>query len=193
MLDLELKQVSERWKLYKNTKLKINPGITILFGKNGSGKTYCLNQIRNKYKDALSLDMVKETANDLIYMDNKDIVKWINASEGQRIYDNLGYYSKIIGQYVKDCFENKKEPIILVDGCDSGVSPDLIKVMKDFFNLIDNDIKKSNLIGYIIISSNNYELIKDLDCIFIETLEKCKFNSKNPEDYNRWIKYYFDK
>lgn len=63
MLEIDLEQSSNKWKLYKKTKLKIQEGITILIGKNGAGKTFSLHQIQDRYKHAYFIDIVAETRN----------------------------------------------------------------------------------------------------------------------------------
>lgn len=42
MLEVKLEQYSGRHKLYKNTDLKIKPGVTVLIGPNRSWKILCL-------------------------------------------------------------------------------------------------------------------------------------------------------
>lgn len=191
-LDIELQQVTERKKLYKNTNLKIKQGITILIGNNGSGKTYCLKQIKEKYKHAYLIDIVKETQKAYTdFPDGKDIGKWIMASEGQRVYDNLEDLATMIGRYIRYCNEKDKDVILLLDGCDSGVSPDLLKWIRDFLDLIDQDTTKNDQAHYIIVTANNYELIKDYNCIWIPDLSEYRFNSNVYEDYQKWVSLYF--
>ena len=42
MLEIELEQYSGRTKLYKNTHLKIEPGVTVLLGPNRNWKILCM-------------------------------------------------------------------------------------------------------------------------------------------------------
>lgn len=82
MLEIELLQISEKRKLYENTNLIINPGITALIGKNGSGKTYACHQIKEKYPHAYLVDIVQETKiNYSSFREDKSIGRWFNASE----------------------------------------------------------------------------------------------------------------
>lgn len=42
MLEIKLEQYSGRTKLYKNTDLKIKPGVTVLLGPNRNWKNVCM-------------------------------------------------------------------------------------------------------------------------------------------------------
>ena len=166
-MEINLSQPEKKTPLYKNTELKIDKGITILIGPNGCGKTYCLHQIKEKYKNAYLINMVKETENNLFNFDydRKSLPRWIMASEGQRIYDNLEELSLNIGRYVRYCFENHEKMILLLDGIDSGVSPDLIKQINDFMKLIKQDTEKNLQECYIIVQKIIEIIINGLNYI----------------------------
>lgn len=112
---------------------------------------------------------------------------------GQRVYDNLEYLAKPIGQYVRLCKDTNQNPIIIIDGADSGVSIDLIFYIRDFLDLIISDCKKDNITPYIIITSNNYELITEYEAIWISNLKRFNFSIKNKEDYYFFRNLYLDK
>lgn len=42
MLEIKLEQYSGRTKLYKNTDLKIKPGVTVLLGPNRNWENICM-------------------------------------------------------------------------------------------------------------------------------------------------------
>ena len=54
MLEIELNQFSDRKKLYKNTDLKINEGITVLIGPNRMRQNLCLPSNKRKISSYLS-------------------------------------------------------------------------------------------------------------------------------------------
>lgn len=191
MLELKLEQVTEKHQLYKNTDLKINPGVTVLIGPNGSGKSYCLCQLKENFKDALLIDIVQETANTSHqFPEGLDIGRWMCASEGQRVYDHLERLSTNVGKYVRYCKEEKIDPIILIDGADSGVSPDLIQIIRNFFNIVLEDCEKSKMTCYIICTANNFELVYDFNCIWMPTLENMTFDILNAGSYRDFRRLY---
>ena len=92
MLRLELEG-----RCYNNRNIEINPGVTVLTGPNGSGKTFACTQIR---------DYLKENGKEIYYTDIYDegkliadtyiengdmeaVAKYTVASEGQRVFDTF--------------------------------------------------------------------------------------------------------
>lgn len=193
MLELKLDQYSGKRKLYQNTDLKINEGITVLIGNNGTGKTYCCSQIKDAYKHALFIDIVDETIRNTVdFRQEKSLGRWITASEGQRVYDNLEFLATSIGQYVSLCKSKNQSVIIIIDGADSGVSIDLIQNIRGFLDLVNKDCKKNKQEHYIIVTANNYELAVDYESIWIPTLDKYNFKLSNKNDYYKFRKLYLD-
>ncbi len=193
MLEIKLEQVSERRKLYENTDLKIEPGINILIGNNGAGKTYCLSQIKNKYKHALLIDIVDETKKNTVEIQpDVDIGRWFCASEGQRVYDNLERLSGTVGAYITACKKKNVNPIVLIDGADSGVSTDLIQIIRSFLILVKDDCDTNKMEAYIICTANNYELVYDFNSIWITNLKRYKFKLSDRNSYYEFRELYLD-
>lgn len=105
------------------------------------------------------------------------------------MYDNLEHLAINIGQYVKSCKERELDPIIIIDGADSGVSPDLLSHIRNFFELITKDCKDNNMTPYIIITSNNFELVYDYEAIWVSNLERYNFKLN---EYENFRNLYFD-
>lgn len=124
------------------------------------------------------------------FREDKSIGRWITASEGQRVYDNFEYFVSSIGAYVSECEKRNADPIIIIDGVDSGVSIDLIHTVRSLFPLILEDCEKNNQTAYIIVTANNYELAVDYNCIWLKDLSELKFSSKVPEDYFKFRDLY---
>ena len=118
--------------IYKKSNIEINPGVTILTGCNGCGKTTLLRMIKETlsslnipslyYSNEVDGGSMAISAN--IYMD--DIVTaatLMQSSEGEQIYINLGNTASKIGKFVHE-HKHDKELWILLDAVDSGLSID---------------------------------------------------------------------
>lgn len=196
MIKLELEG-----KIYKEKIIEINSGITVLTGPNGSGKTYACSQIcdyldeqKKKYLNVNVYEEGKHTADSFTLSgDMKSLAKYLNSSEGQRVFDTLvDINTPKMGDYVRKLIQdNIKEGYIIIDGCDSGVSIDLMLSYRSLFEFILDDCKKENIEMYIIITSNSYELVYDYDCIWIPTMEHYKRGGE-ADGYNLWRKMYND-
>lgn len=196
MIKLELEG-----KIYKEKIIEINNGITVLTGPNGSGKTYTCSQIcdyldeqKKKYLNVNVYEEGKHTADSFILSgDMKSLAKYLNSSEGQRVFDTLvDINTPKMGDYVRKLIQDGvKEGYIIIDGCDSGVSIDLMLSYRSLFEFILDDCKKENIEMYIIITSNSYELVYDYDCIWIPTMEHYKRGGE-ADGYNLWRKMYND-
>lgn len=195
-------------------KYDINPGITMLIGPNGSGKTTALSQlrslfsteddlvkkwntieindsIRNLYSSYLYDNVYEETFTKSTWgaTDHIDrVAQTFENSEGQDMYDFLYYKIEEIGKAVtKAINDNKKGIFILLDGLDSGLSLDVInKIRKDVLEfIIETEKKRSNLEVYIVCSANSYEFCNNYDCIDVTNQEHITFT--NYEDYSKYF------
>lgn len=195
-------------------KYDINPGITMLIGPNGSGKTTALSQlrslfsteddlvkkwntieindsIRNLYSSYLYDNVYEETFTKSTWgaTDHIDrVAQTFENSEGQNMYDYLYYKINEIGQAVTKAIKNNKKGIFLLfDGLDSGLSLDVINTIRKSVLefIIETEKKRSNLEVYIICSANSYEFCNNYDCIDVTNQKHITFT--NYEDYEKYF------
>lgn len=195
-------------------KYDINPGITMLIGPNGSGKTTALSQIRSLFSTQNDLvkkwnqidknDSIRDLYSSYLY-DNvyeetftkstwgatehiDRVAKTFENSEGQNMYDYLYYKINEIGQAVTKAIKNNRKGIFLLfDGLDSGLSLDVINIIRksvlEF--IIETEKKRSNLEVYIVCSANSYEFCNNYDCIDVTNQKHIVFT--NYEDYSKYF------
>lgn len=172
---------------------EIKPGLSILVGCNGSGKTTTLHSIRDAYGrnpaykifhwDGLrDKSFSKQRSLDL---QNYEVLASLAfSSEGEEISTNIGLLASAVGNFVRRNAD--KDVIVLLDGLDSGLSIDNIVEVKDFFkDLLIPDIEKSGHSCYIIASANEYELAREETCIDARSGKEMTFNSY--EEYRKYI------
>lgn len=187
------------WSTCRRKEVEFMPGLTVLVGCNGSGKTTMLNNIKAKLKKenipVFFFDNItnggSKTVSDALF--NGDIDFGATAfcsSEGENISLNLGKcaakwrkflqtgdngdrinrLAETISRINKGENDQNEQKIsnerwILLDAMDSGYSIDNVLEMKDLFTLVLDDAKKMNIELYIVISSNEYELVHGSSCM----------------------------
>lgn len=195
-------------------KYNINPGVTMLIGPNGSGKTTALSQIRSLFSTENDLvkkwntieinDSIRNLYSSYLYdnvyeetftkstwgaTDHIDrVAQTFENSEGQNMYDYLYYKINEIGQAVTKAIKNNKKGIFLLfDGLDSGLSLDVINTIRKSVLefIIETEKKRSNLEVYIICSANSYEFCNNYDCIDVTNQKHITFT--NYTDYEKYF------
>lgn len=101
--------------------------------------------------------------------------------------DRINPFAKIMKIDDKEDGEREipNERWILLDAMDSGYSIDNIIEMKSLFNLVLEDAQKLGIELYIVVSSNEYELTHETNCM--DVTEGRYLTFKNYEDYKKFI------
>ncbi len=195
-------------QVYKRAFLSFKPGISILVGCNGSGKSTAFGYIQDILKEndipVFKYSNLTEGGNTaresaLFYGNLNLLAEQMTSSEGENILINIGTMARRLGSFVKRNKE-KGELWILLDAIDSGLSIDYIEEVKGFLHdqLID---KLTDIDLYILISTNNYELcigeacynVQDCQYIEIDSYETFKkIVKKTRENKSKFIKKYND-
>ena len=101
----------EGFDLYKKKTITIKPGVTVLVGCNGIGKTTLLHQIRGKLKKDnipyVLFDNLKDGGSHSIseagfYGDFSFMATAMCSSEGENIVMNIGNLAARLGKFVKE-------------------------------------------------------------------------------------------
>lgn len=177
--------------MYKKSDIEINPGVTILTGCNGYGKTTLLQMIKNElclseipvmHYDNKTDGGHNSISERVFHDDYETVATLMQSSEGEEIFVNLGLIAAKIGKFVHE-HKQDKELWILFDAIDSGLSIDYILDLKEYlFKTILEDNKNKDV--FIICSANSYEMCRDSNCFDVYSGEYLEF-----KDYNDYRKY----
>lgn len=180
--------------------IDLQPGLNILVGPNGSGKTTAIIQI-NEYCKENNISFVKydnytdggthSYGSFLMKGDMESLAIASSSSEGQGIIFNLGQWIPNVRKMISNtCTKDNKVCMVLLDAIDSGLDINNINEVKSVFkNIIIPHAKEIGAELYVVISTNNYEFIKDELCFSIKSGTIKKFS--NYEEYARFIKTYW--
>lgn len=171
---------------------KFKPGVTVLVGCNGAGKTQTLCEIADECKAKeipfYKLDNYAEGAKDTFdrimhfhQYDNAYIKGLMFGSEGEKLKFNLSVLAREIGNFVKEHLGAEKI-VIAFDAIDSGLSIDNIIEAKELLHCIADDLGDR---GYVLVTANTYEMVSNETCINVQTEYRLKF--KSYEEYKEFV------
>ena len=180
----------ENENIFNTSSINLTPGVIVLVGCNGYGKTTTLSIIKSYAKEN-SIPFIKfnnSGENDnhntidrwAFYKNYKRVASSFSSSEGQKIIIRLNEFVENLGNFIR---KNKdKECIfVLIDAIDSGLSIDNIEEIKDLFNIVKSDCG-NNL--YIVVSANNYSLVEGEKCLDVKNNKEIMFS-----DYLEYKKF----
>ena len=158
-------------KIYQRTTVTFYPGLTVLVGCNGIGKTTLIHQLQDLLKDkgipTIHFDNLKDGGSNARrragFFGNMDfLIGSFISSEGENIHMNLYNFAGQIARFV-ETNKDSDELWIFMDAVDSGFSVDnIIELKEDLCKPIIEANPDKNI--YIIISANEYELAHGEKC-----------------------------
>lgn len=183
-------------KIFNKRTVTIEPGVTILVGCNGTGKSTLINHIRRE------LEMNKiphihfnnltdggHTAMDAAaFVGNMSFVlDCAFKSEGEVIHINISRIASKCGNLMSYAIaKGYKEVWLLVDALDSGFSIDnIIDVKDNLFNVMIEDGKSKGIDVYIVAAANSYEMVRDQNCYDVYRCKYVTFKTYN--SYRKFI------
>lgn len=178
--------------LYQKATMTLEPGVTVLVGCNGTGKTTLLQYIKEKLdKEGLPvisynnlIDGGSRSVSAAVFYDDMSLAaNLLISSEGEQIITNLGTMANKIGRFVRE-HKGAPEFWILLDAIDSGLSVDnVIDVKECLFEAILNDNPATDV--YIVVSANEYEMCSDENCFDVRNGKYVHF--EDYDDYKKFI------
>ena len=178
--------------LYYRNKVIFKPGVTVLVGCNGCGKTSLIRQIKNRLKQeeipCLSYDNLHDGGANArtkagFFGDMEFLATSLCSSEGENIVMNMGNIAREMGAMNRR-YPEAKEFWFLFDAVDSGLSIDNVIDLKEYlFKIVQERNKDKDI--YIIISANAYEMCRGENCF---DTYLCKYIDINSYDeYRKFI------
>ena len=136
------------------------PGITVLTGCNGHGKSTTMKEIVKFMKDNnhpyLFYDATMHDVNTVT--ETNTLTYCLQASEGEQVYAIFSEFVAMIRKERERCKWAKHPLILLIDGIGSGLSIDVIIEIRNFLCFILDECIIQDVLPYICITSNSYEL-----------------------------------
>ncbi len=178
-------------ELHQKGTVTLQPGVTVLVGCNGIGKTTLIKQLiqllEKENVPVIKFDNLRDgganaRSNALRRYDFSFAATAMQSSEGENICMNMGNFVGQVGALQRK-HPDAKELFIFIDAADSGLSIDNILEIKDVFNLILSHRGDTEV--YIVISANAYEVARGENCYDVLRCRYLKFSSY--ERYRQFV------
>lgn len=176
------------YESHRKFQVTFDHGINTIVGKNGSGKSSMINELKDYLRDnkipAYHYDSVYEGKDTFGFaMLRGDITTAAThqcSSEGERVIVSYGNKLENIKQFLMK-HKDDEYVFLLCDALDSGVSINVIKELMDVFELIIQEFPNVVIVN----TANNYEFTRDTRCIIAKNGKDIQF--KSYEDYVKFI------
>lgn len=212
---LERDYHEEGEKLYKKKTVALNPGITVLVGCNGIGKTTFLHQIRDRLKDydipCIEYDNLhdggKQSVSKASFYSNFEFMAMaMQSSEGENIVLNIGKFASDLRKFIETGVPKENNTFAKAfknfnDKEDK--SKELISERWILLDAVDSGLSVDNIVDikeqlfktilennfgneiYIVISANEYEMARGEQCFDVYNGKYITF--KDYEEYRNMI------
>ena len=151
---------------FKKSEVEFEPGVTVLVGCNGYGKTTMLECIKAQCRTDdiffIEFESVGDRQRDRsaagFYGDINFLASSFCSSEGEKITMSLGKFAGNLGSFVRN-HSNVKTLVVTMDALDSGYSIDNVVEAKELlFKTVLEDCESKGIELYIFVTANAYEL-----------------------------------
>lgn len=184
------------FNMYNKSSVIFDPGVTVLVGCNGCGKTTLMqhmheeldhHKIPNVYFNNLFDGGENARASAGLREDFTFLATAAFSSEGENIIMNMNRTAAKIGRMVQlYANDEQKELWVLLDAVDSGLSIDNVVDMKKYlFEVILKDARCADKEIYIIVSANEYEMVRGEKCLDVQNMKYREF--KTYESFRKYI------
>lgn len=179
--------------IYTKEEFTFEPGVTVLVGCNGIGKTTLLKQIERHLEKQeipyLAYDNLKDGGDTsltrALFHGAVDLAgSLFCSSEGEAIVTNIANRAGQIGAFFRKEVPNAREVWLIFDAIDSGLSVDnIVEIKEQLFSVIFETNPGKDI--YIIVSANEYEMCRGERCFDTRNGEYIEF--KTYDQYRRFI------
>lgn len=190
---LEKDYYDEGVNLYKKKTITINPGVTVLVGCNGIGKTTLLHQIRDRLKklnvpyidyDNLSEGGSNSMSGALYNNDLSFLASAFQSSEGENIVLNIQKLAAELADFIKTGKARNKNPFADIFKTLNGEDDEKKEKLPErwiLLDAVDSGLSVDNIVEikdffkavmeynygndiYIVVSANEYEMARGEQC-----------------------------
>lgn len=185
---------NEGEQIFEKNSVTFKPGVTVLVGCNGAGKTTMVRDIKYQLErndvELMSFNNLTDGGNNAMQMALNSnrlamLATQAMSSEGENIVINIGYNAGLIGEKLRK-HSDLKELWIFFDAVDSGLSIDnIVDIKKYLFDVIMYDPGNADREIYIIVTANSYEMTIGYNCLDVQSCNYITFDSY--EEYRDFI------
>ena len=201
--------------LYTKKEFEFKPGVTVLVGCNGCGKTTLLHQIKDYLKSkkvpVVSFDNLHDGGSHArslaLYENNFEFLSTAAcSSEGENIIMNIGRVASTLRQFIKTGESQDKSDKLAKAFAQAVWGDEKEEVPNErwfLFDAIDSGLSVDNVIDikehlfktilndadgcdiYIIVSANEYEMCREENCLDVSTGKYIQFDGY--EEYRGFV------
>ena len=178
---------------FKKSEVEFEPGVTVLVGCNGYGKTTMLECIKAQCRTDdiffIEFESIGDRQRDRsaagFYGDINFLTSSFCSSEGEKITMSLGKFAGNLGNFVRK-HSDVKTLVVTMDALDSGYSIDNVVEAKELlFKTVLEDCESKGIELYIFVTANAYELTSREKCFDPIKGEYISFD--NYEQYREFV------